>query len=256
MIVYLIVNRVNNKVYVGQTVKSLEWRWDGHLCDSRHVNKNTLLVDRAIAKYGKENFLLFTLCFASSQQELDDLETYYIKFFDARNLEIGYNLKSGGGRGKHHEVSIALMSKAQLERNKIRGTDSWITNGVKNYKLLPRQQMPEGYFYGKTQKKLGSRPAECIANNVASRKRNSKPLSAGTIKRLQTLQLGKKQSQETIAKRVRSIIRKRRRSHFRLCFICFKPFDYLGFSPERGICSRSCGGNFGRILKKLQGEKQ
>ena len=50
-------------------------------------------IDFAIGKYGKENFLVELLC-ECDDNELDELERYYIEYFDSYNN--GYNLTTGG----------------------------------------------------------------------------------------------------------------------------------------------------------------
>ena len=49
--VYKITNKLNNKIYIGQSV-NIERRWKEHICDNR---KNSL-IHLAIQKYGKDNF--------------------------------------------------------------------------------------------------------------------------------------------------------------------------------------------------------
>ena len=50
--IYKITNTVNGKVYVGQTVRSINHRWSQHL----YVNSTCTRMNAAIKKYGKENF--------------------------------------------------------------------------------------------------------------------------------------------------------------------------------------------------------
>ena len=52
MLIYLITNDVNNKVYVGQTTKSLEERIQGHR--SAMVSGVDTHIYRAMRKYGWE----------------------------------------------------------------------------------------------------------------------------------------------------------------------------------------------------------
>ena len=51
--IYLIANKINNKQYIGQTV-NFKKRIKEHSY-GRNDNKNSL-IDRAIKKYGKNNF--------------------------------------------------------------------------------------------------------------------------------------------------------------------------------------------------------
>ena len=51
--IYKITNNVNNKVYIGKTIRSLEIRFKEHLKDS-DIKDNKLYLE--MRKYGKKNF--------------------------------------------------------------------------------------------------------------------------------------------------------------------------------------------------------
>lgn len=99
MIIYKATNKINGKVYVGQTINSLEHRKSGHERDARCEKKNTVYFHNALLKHGFENFNWEVLKECTSQEELDYYEDYYIKEYDSTNKEKGYNLKSGGKLG-------------------------------------------------------------------------------------------------------------------------------------------------------------
>lgn len=99
MIIYKAVNKINGKVYVGQTVHSLEHRRSGHERDCRCKTRKTIAFHNALIKYGYENFEWEVLRECTSQKELDYYEDFYIKQYDSMNREKGYNLKSGGKLG-------------------------------------------------------------------------------------------------------------------------------------------------------------
>ena len=85
--IYLITNNLNNKKYVGLTTRNLEVRWKEH---TRHKSQ---YIDRAINKYGQNNFSI-TLLEECSDETLDEREKYWIDYYDTyRN---GYNLTPGG----------------------------------------------------------------------------------------------------------------------------------------------------------------
>ena len=87
-IVYKTTNLVNQKIYVGQHNTSAD---DGYLGSG-------LLLERAIEKYGVENFKRSTIEFCTSSN-IDERETYWIEELDARNSQIGYNIAQGGSGG-------------------------------------------------------------------------------------------------------------------------------------------------------------
>ena len=110
-IIYLVVNNVNNKVYVGQTVFTFKKRYKNNFVKE---TKNDYL-KRAIKKYGIENFIIteeFDIGY--SKEELDELEKEYIKFYKANDKSYGYNYLSGGHNGKHNAESKAKIGMKQI----------------------------------------------------------------------------------------------------------------------------------------------
>ena len=95
--IYLITNKVNEKHYVGQTTKTIEWRWKQHVY---HSKRDDTPLYYAIRKYGIENFYIELLDTISKEtldgliEELNYLEICYISIFDS--LKCGYNATIGG----------------------------------------------------------------------------------------------------------------------------------------------------------------
>jgi group I intron endonuclease len=87
--IYLITNTINNKVYVGQTKHSIEYRFKEH----QHPSKKTTIT-QAIQKYGKENFTV-ELLEECNIHNLDERETFYIEKYNS--YKEGYNNTIGGG---------------------------------------------------------------------------------------------------------------------------------------------------------------
>ena len=78
MLIYKITNIVNNKVYIGQTTKTLEERKQNYLNEYKW-NKNPRVIIRAMRKYGFNNFKFEILeDNIKTQHELDNRERYYI----------------------------------------------------------------------------------------------------------------------------------------------------------------------------------
>ena len=64
--VYLIRNLANWKVYIGQTGRDVHTRFREHLNDTHKKNAN-LRFQRAIHKYGSDNFKLSVLQYAPDE---------------------------------------------------------------------------------------------------------------------------------------------------------------------------------------------
>lgn len=96
--IYRIINKINNKSYIGQS-KNICVRWNEHYLSSREVNnenknKNCSIIHKALNKYGVENFTfeVLTLC---NPCDLNDEEKYFISYYNTL-IPNGYNIEPGG----------------------------------------------------------------------------------------------------------------------------------------------------------------
>ena len=110
-IIYKVINKVNGKIYVGQTCYTLEVRKSHHIHDSKR--KEPCYFHRAIRKYGAENFIWETVCLCLSKNEADTKESEFIKAFKAK-VPIGYNLTDGGEGGLGFSLSKEARMKLRL----------------------------------------------------------------------------------------------------------------------------------------------
>jgi hypothetical protein len=124
--VYLVINRINAKRYVGQTIVPLHTRWMKHLSDARTGRGNLLQnAMREVAReYGfariEEFFELVELSSArSNQADLNALEKHWIaKLQTLAHEGWGYNLTDGGDSGAivgpetRAKMSLAGFSRA------------------------------------------------------------------------------------------------------------------------------------------------
>ena len=95
MFIYKITNTINNKIYIGQVYnKTIQDRFMRHISAASPNSPSYL--GRAIYKYGKENFIVEEIDKASSLEELNKKEIFWIKFFNSIGKNIGYNLTLGG----------------------------------------------------------------------------------------------------------------------------------------------------------------
>jgi group I intron endonuclease len=107
--IYLIVNTVNSKVYVGLTTQPLIKRWKQHLKVARGGGAS--LIARAIRKYGESKFSILELEKCSSNVELNAAEQRVIAKYNS-TAPNGYNLTHGGGQPKLTERAMRNMSLA------------------------------------------------------------------------------------------------------------------------------------------------
>lgn len=109
--IYLLRNKINTKIYVGQTWKTLESRWSSGYKKSWHIFN-------AINLYGVNNFYYETVAICYNQEDADLLEDYFISKLDTQDREKGYNLTKGGSSGKHSDETKIKMSIVQKEHFK------------------------------------------------------------------------------------------------------------------------------------------
>ena len=112
--VYKYTNTIDGKVYIGQTRKTLEQRSGSNGCNyfgSRHFF-------RAIKKYGWDVFVPEVLKDGLTQSEADELERYYISYFDSQNPERGYNITEGGFAPTVSDETRQIISEKAKERYK------------------------------------------------------------------------------------------------------------------------------------------
>ena len=117
-IIYCSTNQINYKSYIGQT-SNFEERKKSHIRNSikNYKNKCKNAFQKALYKYGVENFNWEIICECSSVEEANEMEEYYILFLNTLSPN-GYNLKSGG---KNHLMSKEVREKIK-EKLKIVGT--------------------------------------------------------------------------------------------------------------------------------------
>lgn len=95
-LIYQYKNKINNKVYIGQTKLSLDKRHSRHI-KSLNDKKNNYYFYRALRKYGVENFELIVLEDNIPLELLDEREIYYIRKYDSYyTSNKGYNMTKGG----------------------------------------------------------------------------------------------------------------------------------------------------------------
>lgn len=165
-IIYKHTNKINGKVYIGQTRMKPSERFKNGL------GYRTQIFYRAIQKYGWDNFEHEVLFENLTQDEANELEIQMIAEYQSNNPEYGYNISSGGnhremseeGRRSYHEKRLGhevseetraiLREKCrgrhhtEEERKKISKKNTgkkWFNNGIEN---VFRFECPEGFVEG------------------------------------------------------------------------------------------------------------
>lgn len=135
--IYKVTCLKNNKIYIGQTSRTIEERWKEHLRNAIHDDNLEYQnkFHRAIRKYGKDLFKIEMVVKITTrnnkqlQKALNWSETYYIQFYDCYLK--GYNSSWGGDinpmwgrRGKDNPCS-RKYNQYTLDGKYIRTWDSY-----------------------------------------------------------------------------------------------------------------------------------
>lgn len=138
--IYCHTNKINGKKYIGITCKKLKDRWENGEGYKGQIFYN------AIQKYGWDNFEHEVLMENVSEENIDDLERWYIKHFNSLINENGYNISKGGrfcGNGKSRKIICLNTGKIY---NKI--VDAEMDTGLNN-SLLTRTCKGKSKYCGK-----------------------------------------------------------------------------------------------------------
>ncbi len=162
MYIYKIKNKINGKIYIGQTTQRISQRWLRHCSKS---NASGMCISRAIQKYGKENFIVEEIDGANSLSELNYLETHYICKFNSL-VPSGYNLSSGGGNKRTHPDTKKKLSEALIGIKRSEETKKLMSIsklGSKNY-LFGTKHSQDRKDKISSKSRLQKHPILCLEN--------------------------------------------------------------------------------------------
>lgn len=149
--IYKIQNKINNKIYIGQTIKPVEKRFNQHKNNYNKPYFSQLALYKAFNKYGLENFT-FEEIEEVENSELDVREKYWINYYDSYNN--GYNSTLGGKLVELYnwdiEEIIKLYNQYRSARKvaQIIGCDHSTIDNLLNSNQIPRYSKAQ--TYGKT----------------------------------------------------------------------------------------------------------
>ena len=110
--IYMHKNKVNNKVYIGQTCQSPERRWGKNGINYYRQKKFW----NAIEKYGWDNFEHLILYTHLTLEQANQLEEQLIAKYKSMDDAYGYNLKAGGVNSSPSIESRKKMSQSHKGR--------------------------------------------------------------------------------------------------------------------------------------------
>lgn len=105
--VYAHINKINGKIYVGQTCQKPEKRWK-----SGHGYREQPYFWKAIQKYGWDGFEHEVIASNLTKEESDSFEMLLISKLNLLNRDYGYNLNEGGSHWRPSEETKQKMREA------------------------------------------------------------------------------------------------------------------------------------------------
>ena len=144
--IYKIINDINDKVYVGKTINSIEKRFKEHCADSTRRDEENRPLYRAMNKYGVEHFSIH-LIEECADEEASAREQYWIGFY--KGYTEGYNATLGGDGKSYVDVSELLRlwnsGKTIVEISNIIHHDrGWISNLLKENGVAAEEIIERG----------------------------------------------------------------------------------------------------------------
>jgi group I intron endonuclease len=199
VIIYKITNNINGRIYIGQTIRSITQRFTAH-CTK---NGSRSYIGKAIKAHGRDNFSIEQIDSASTIEELNNKEVYWIAYYNSTDLSIGYNLAYGGDNRKMLDSTKQKIAKAHLGKKKppmseeskkrisqfFKGRKSTNKPRKKGYKRKPLSQEAIEKI---RQRNIGKKHTEETKNKI--RENHKKP---EVIAKIREANLGRKASEET-----------------------------------------------------------
>lgn len=136
--VYIHINTINGKKYVGQTCMPIDKRWglngEGYMHKNKNGEYSQPAFANAIIKYGWQNFEHKIISNNLSKEEADNLEKQLIESYQSNDPKFGYNIREGGSHGRMSEkskekLSNSLTGKFKGEKNPMYGKKGELSPG-------------------------------------------------------------------------------------------------------------------------------
>lgn len=203
--IYLIVNKVNFKTYIGQRKSDKKWNEDPYIGSGK-------LLKLAQKKYGIENFEKFLIQYCSTKEETDAAEKFWIKEYRSRG-RAQYNIADGGQgfSGKRSEESRKKMSEAhkgkprseetkkKLSKPRSEETKKKISETLKGKKHSEetKKKLSEAHKGKHASEETRRKISETLKGHLAWNKGKHWQLSEEAKKKMSEAKKGKKFSEET-----------------------------------------------------------
>lgn len=147
--IYKIENKINGKIYIGKTLKTIEERWREHCKDFQRERCEKRPLYSAMNKYGIENFIIEEVeqC---EESILSEREKYWIEYYGS--FKYGYNATIGGD-GKPY-IDRNLVIKTYQEIGVMQRVADLLNISVDSVKNILKENNIKIHSYKEINKKL------------------------------------------------------------------------------------------------------
>lgn len=123
----------SKKIYIGQSIDVIK-RYNTY--KNLHCKNQTKLL-HSFLKYGFQNHD-FEIVHQCSKDDLNELEIYYIELFQCFNSKYGLNLRSGGNKYSHSEITKSKIKSSLLNHLVTQETRDKMSKNERrnNYKVM------------------------------------------------------------------------------------------------------------------------
>lgn len=156
MIIYKITNKINGKVYIGQTVQYSTRRISNHKYYLRHNKHYATHMQRAWNKYGEDSFTFEHIDKASNIDELNEKEQYWIAFYKSIDPNFGYNSDRGGKNKRMTDRQKEALRQRMIGNTHSVGKKQNLSDEQRKRRSETAIKNNTGRIYSKeTRKKIG-----------------------------------------------------------------------------------------------------
>ena len=110
--IYKITNDINNKIYIGKTLHTIEKRFQEHKKDCFKARTEKRPLYNAMQKYGVDHFKV-ELVEECSEDVLEEREKYWIEYYNS--FKTGYNATIGGDGRSYIDYDLVVMTYKNLK---------------------------------------------------------------------------------------------------------------------------------------------
>lgn len=136
-IIYCIKNKINNKVYIGYTSKTIQERFLKHIKNAE--NKINRRLYDSMNHHGFDNFEIIEIDECDDKSKAEEMESWYIYIFKSKEPDRGYNM-TWGGDGGH---TLAQWSEEDRKKLYQRQAENRKRNSLEKYGVTSPTKIKE-----------------------------------------------------------------------------------------------------------------